>query len=199
MRLLDDFAFNLQGDERGSAPRPPTLVMGGYDDMLRLGASLERIPADYKVEIGAWLLERIQHSMAATAAAATTAPPHQPDGVTIRNLWAIGRIGARQPFYGSAHDVVPPEVVANWLASILALDWRRIDAAAFAAAHLARMTGDRARDLPDALRAQIIRRLGAINAPPTWIAMVQEIVQLDEANTQRVLGESLPPGLKLIR
>lgn len=61
------------------------------------------------------------------------------------------------------------------------------------------MTGDRTRDLPYALRAQIILRLIAINAAPTWIAMVQEIVQLDEANTQRVLGESLPPGLKLIR
>jgi molecular chaperone DnaK (HSP70) len=189
-RVLDDFAFNLQGEEPGSQSRPPALVKGSYDDMLRVGASLERIPADYKIEIGTWLLDRIQ---------ASTAAQHKPDGMTSRNLWAIGRIGARQPFYGSAHDVVPPEIVANWLAPILALDWKRIDAAAFAAAHLARMTGDRSRDLAHELREQIIRRLGAINAAPTWIAMVQEIVQLDEANTQRVLGESLPPGLKLIR
>ena len=28
--------------------------------------------------------------------------------------------------------------------------------------------------------------------------MVREVVQLDEASTRRILGEALPPGLKLI-
>ena len=190
LRVLDDFAFNMQAGETGIQQRPAALVKGGYDDMLRVGASLERIPAAYKIEIGTWLLERIQQS---------TASPHKPDGMTSRNLWAIGRIGARQPFYGSAHDVVPAEAVAGWLDAILALDWKRTESAAFAAAHLARMTGDRSRDLPAALREQIIRRLKATDAAPSWIMMVREVVQLDEANTQRVLGESLPPGLKLIR
>jgi len=190
LRLLDDFAFNLQSEEAGIQRRPPTLVKGGYDDMLRVGASLERIPLAYKIEIGTWLLDRIQQS---------ATPPHKPDDMASRNLWALGRIGARQPFYGSAHDVVPPEVAAGWLESIMKLDWKRIEPAGFAAAHLARMTGDRSRDLPDELREQIIRRLTAIDAAPTWIAMVREIVQLDEVTTQRVLGESLPPGLKLIR
>jgi hypothetical protein len=60
------------------------------------------------------------------------------------------------------------------------------------------MTGDRSRDLTSDLREQIIRRLQAINAPPGWIAMVREVVQLDEANQNRMLGEALPPGLKLI-
>lgn len=189
LRVLDDFAFNLQSEEAGIQDAPLALVKGSHDDMLRVGASLERIPLSYKIEIGTWLLDRIQQS---------TAQPNKPDGMAGRNLWALARIGARQPFYGSAHDVVPPETAAAWLDAILALDWKRVEPAAFAAAHLVRMTGDRSRDLPDALREQIIRRLTAINAPSTWIAMVREIVQLDEAGTQRVLGESLPPGLKLI-
>jgi hypothetical protein len=189
LRLLADFAFNLQGNEAGVGRPPVHLVKGNYDDMLRLGASLERIPPDYKIEIGAWLLDNIRKP---------TTAPHQRESQASRNLWAIGRIGARQPFYGNAHDVVPPDIVANWLEAVLALDWKRVEAAAFAAAHMARMTGDRARDIPVRLREQIIRRLRGSDAAPTWVAMVQQIVQLDEADERRVLGESLPPGLKLI-
>ena len=43
LRLLDDFAFNLQADAAQRGSRPVTLVNGSDDDMLRLGASLERI------------------------------------------------------------------------------------------------------------------------------------------------------------
>jgi hypothetical protein len=164
--------------------------------MLRLGASLERIPADYKVEIGAWLLDDI--SKPAAAPDQRDSQRNNQDSQASRNLWALGRIGARQPFYGNAHDVVPPDIVAGWLEAVLALDWKRVEPAAFAAAHMARMSGDRARDIPHALREQIIRRLSACDAAPTWIAMVSQVVQLDEADERRVLGESLPPGLKLI-
>jgi molecular chaperone DnaK (HSP70) len=190
LRLLDDFALNVQGSAEDLRQRPPHSVGGSADDMLLLGASLERIPASYKAEIGAWLLTRIDPAYAQKLDAAETQDS--------RTLWALGRIGARQPFYGSAHDVVDPDTVSTWLTVILALDWRRLEPAAFAAAHLARMTGDRSRDLAPDLREQIIRRLQAIDAPPDWIAMVREVVQLDEANQKRMLGEALPPGLKLI-
>jgi molecular chaperone DnaK (HSP70) len=189
LRLLDDFAFNVHEDKAERGRRPATLVKGSYDDMLRLVASLERIPASYKTEIGAWLLDHLHKPGSKSDAA------HALDS---RTLWALGRVGARQPFHGSAHDVVPPDIVTSWLDTLLALDWRRVEPAAFAAAHLARMTGDRARDLPAALRERIMQRLSAIGAAPTWIAMVREIVQLDEANERRVLGDSLPAGLKLI-
>ncbi|MEO8170269.1 MAG: Hsp70 family protein [Oxalobacteraceae bacterium] len=189
LRLLDDFAFNLQNDEAKTGPRPTNLVKGSHDETLRLGASLERIPQDYKIEIGTWLLGNIQTSAAAS-------PQH--DIQTSRYLWALARIGARQPFHGNTHDIVPPDVVTDWLETILALDWKRMKLAAFAAAHIARMTGDRARDLPPALREQIIQRLKANAVAPSWIVMVSQIVQLDAADEQRMFGESLPPGLKLI-
>ncbi|MDB5919681.1 MAG: molecular chaperone DnaK, partial [Massilia sp.] len=134
-RLLDDFASNLHANEEGAGGSGAgAVVRGSDDDMLRLGASLERIPPDFKVEIGAWLLARLGKAN---------------DALT---LWALGRIGARQPFYGNLDDLVPADVVATWLDAILALDWRRLEPAGFAAAYLARMTGDRARDLPLALR-----------------------------------------------
>lgn len=186
LRLLDDFAFNLQADAAQRGSRPVTLVGGSDDDMLRLGASLERIPGAYKAEVGAWLLKRLDKASKKGEAADTN------------TLWALARVGARQPFHGSAHEVVDSATVAEWLQVLLALDWKKIEPAAFAATHLARMTGDRSRDIADELRATILARLKAVGAPPLWHAMVSEVTQLDEAATKRMLGEALPPGLKLI-
>ncbi len=186
LRLLDDFAFNLQADAAQRGSRPVTLVDGSDDDMLRLGASLERIPGAYKAEVGAWLIKRLQKADKKGEAADTN------------TLWALARVGARQPFHGSAHEVVDSATVAEWLTMLLALDWKKVEPAAFAATHLARMTGDRSRDIADDLRATILARLKAVGAPPLWQAMVSEVTQLDEAVTRRMLGEALPPGLKLI-
>lgn len=186
LRLLDDFAFNLQADAAQRGSRPVTLVNGSDDDMLRLGASLERIPGAYKAEVGTWLIKRLQKADKKGEAADTN------------TLWALARVGARQPFHGSAHEVVDSATVAEWLDMLLALDWKKTEPAAFSAAHLARMTGDRSRDIGDDLRATILARLKAVGAPPLWQTMVSEVTQLDEAATKRMLGEALPPGLKLI-
>jgi molecular chaperone DnaK (HSP70) len=183
LRVLDDFAFNVQADAQERGRRPHTLVNGGDEDMLRLCASLERIPGDYKAEIGAWMLGRLESADKAAQA---------------RFLWGLSRVGARQPFHGSAHDVVATEVVEQWLAAILALDWKKVEPAGYAAAHLARMTGDRSRDIDATLREEILRRLAAAGAPANWRAMVREVVQLDQADEKRMLGDALPPGLKLI-
>jgi molecular chaperone DnaK (HSP70) len=187
LRLLDDFAFNLQADEQERGRRPVTLVNGSEEDMLRLGASLERIPSAYKAEIGAWLLDQLMQ-----------ATPARSEAVQARYLWALGRIGARQPFHGSAHDVAPVADVEQWLAALLTLDWKKVEPAGFAAAHLARMTGDRTRDISEELRAQIVQRLEAAKAPASWSAMVGSVVELDQAMEKRILGEALPPGLKLL-
>ena len=184
LRLLDDFAFNLQADAAERGRRPVTLVNGSEEDMLRLGASLERIPSAYKAEIGNWMVGEL--------------PKAKTLAVQTRYLWALGRVGARRPFHGSAHDVAPAHTVEQWLQAVLQLDWRKVEPAGFAAAHLARMTGDRSRDIGDALRAEVVRRLEAAGAPPSWPAMVREVVQLDQASEQRMLGEALPPGLKLL-
>ncbi len=204
LSLLDAFAFNLHLQEHGAEKtheealtRKP-VVKGSEDDMLRLGAALERIPVDYKVEIGHWLLERFQKIQATQGQAKTAQGGRKGAGHDNRHLWALGRLGARQPFYGNSHDVVPAEVASGWVQTLLALDWKRVEPAAFAATHLARITGDRARDLPLDLREKIISRLAAIHAPAIWSSMVREHVQLDETTQQRMFGESLPPGLKLL-
>ena len=53
---------------------------------------------------------------------------------------------------------MPPEAAREFLDATLAQDWRRNETAMFAAVQMARMTGDRARDLPDEARAQVLER-----------------------------------------
>jgi molecular chaperone DnaK (HSP70) len=180
LRVLDAMAY-LQTAAQSRHKLPFDVAKTGPADMVRLSASLERIPVERKIELGESVLTRLKKP----------AENHQ-------SWWAVGRIGARQPFYGSAHSVVPPEIAGQWLNTILALDWKKVDPAAFAAVQIARMTGDRSRDLPDDLRQTVVRRLEAANAPRAWITMVSESVELDNADEGRVFGESLPVGLKLI-
>jgi molecular chaperone DnaK (HSP70) len=178
--VLDAVAFmQAAGTARSKLPFDP--AKSGYADMVRLEASLERVPAQRKIELGVRLIERLRK------------PSENHQG-----WWAVGRIGARRPFYGSAHSVVPPDVAMTWLDAILALDWKKVEPAAFAAVQIARMTGDRSRDVPDAVRATVVKRLETAHAPANWIEMVSQTVELDEADEGRVFGESLPPGLKLI-
>ena len=193
LRVLDDFAFNLQADEAERGRRPLTLVDGSEEDMLRVGASLERIPSAYKAEIGEWLLGQIADIPSAGKLDARAMARHG------RYLWALGRVGARQSFQSSAHEVAPPEVAEGWLRTLMNLDWRKVEPAGFAAAHIARMTGDRSRDIDEEVRADVLRRLAASGAPPMWTAMVREVVELDQAVETRLLGDALPPGLKLLR
>ncbi len=193
LRLLDDFAFNLQADASERGRRPITLVDGGEDDMLRMGASLERIPSAYKAEIGDWLIEQIMEMPAGPKIDARAAARY------ARYLWALGRVGARQSFHGAAHEVAPAASAEGWLGQLFKLDWKKIEPAGFAAAHIARMTGDRSRDIGQAVRDEVLKRLSASGAPPAWPAMVREVVELDQAVETRMLGDALPPGLRLLR
>ena len=153
----------------------------GYDDIVRLAAVMERLPVDKKIQLGDWLLKRLQKA----------SEPSQ-------TWWAVGRIGARLPFHGSRHNVIPAEIVSVWLQQILAEDWKKNLHAAFAATLIARMSGDRDQDIEDTLREQIVAKLKLSKAPVSWIEMVEHFKELDEREEKQMFGEALPPGLKLI-
>ncbi len=149
--------------------------------MVRLAGSLERIGVDLKIEVAGWLLQRL----------------HKPSE-SVETWWAVGRLGARVPFYGSSHQVVPRDVAAAWLQPLFSLDWKVVGPAPLAATLIARRSGDRERDLEPELRDKVVARLHGAGAPVTWIHMVEEIAELDNADEQRIFGDSLPPGLRLI-
>ena len=149
--------------------------------MVRLAAVLERLPVDKKIQLGDWFLKRLQKA-----------------GEPTQTWWAVGRIGARMPFHGSIHNVIPADVVCNWLTHILSEDWKKTPHAGFAATLIARMSGDRARDIDDSVRLQIIAKLKLGKAPSSWIEMVEQVKELDEKEEKQIFGEALPPGLKLL-
>jgi molecular chaperone DnaK (HSP70) len=174
-RLFEDVRPWLEPPKGRFPMRPRGPTAHGHDEMVRLLASLERLSASQKQEAGAWILTRLEG----------------------KSWWPLGRLGARQPFHGSAHDVVPRPVAEAWLQRLLALDWRKADGAPFAAVQLARVTGDRERDLDAALRDTVARRLQQAKAPDTWVQMVREVTELSAQDEVRVFGDTLPAGLRL--
>jgi molecular chaperone DnaK (HSP70) len=180
-RIFDDIAKYLNP----SAARQPAVAKQlknrSYDDIVRLAAVLERLPSAKKIQLGEWLLSRLQK-------------PGEPG----QTWWAVGRIGARVPFHGSSHNVIPPETACHWLEQILTADWRKVPQAGFAATVIARMSGDRARDIDEHARGQIIEKLKLYKSPVSWIDMVEHYKELDENEEKQIFGEALPPGLKLI-
>jgi molecular chaperone DnaK (HSP70) len=179
MRLLEDVAGHMQ--QAVQRHQSKTHPHGSYDDMLRLFAAVEAVPWQYRQEMGQWMLQRL-------------AEP----GESVQTWWAIGRLCARTPLAANAHQTMPPEAVAEFLNATLAQDWRKNDTAMFAAVQMARLTGDRARDLPDETRAQVLDKLRAAHAPARWVAMVEQVQQMDAQDAKRSYGDSLPPGLVLV-
>ncbi|HYE35330.1 Hsp70 family protein [Methylocaldum sp.] len=181
LSVFEDLA-NFINPETAKRGNLPTLAKKrSYEDMVRLAAVLERLPAPRKVELGGWLLQRLSK-------------PSEP----AESWWALGRVGARVPFHGSVHNVVSRVTAEEWLTKIFDRDFKKEPHAGFAAALIARLSGDRERDIDPALRQRVIERLRAGKAPDSWISMVSEVKELTEADEKRIFGEALPPGLKLI-
>ncbi|WP_141332657.1 Hsp70 family protein [Myxococcus sp. AB025B] len=153
----------------------------GLEEMVRTAASLEHLSPGDKAEVGRWIAERLK-------AEAKSGGPW---------AWSLGRLGARVPLYGSSHKVVDVETAEAWLTLLLELDLRKIDGAPFAAAQLARLTGDRTRDVDPGLRERAAQALVAAKASETWVRMVREVVALEAADEARALGDTLPAGLRL--
>jgi hypothetical protein len=167
------------------APKPKEKQKGirpeGLDEMVRAAAAFENLePAD-KVQLGGWVSRRLESAPAGGGPWA----------------WALGRLGARAPLHGSVHQVVPPEAAACWLELLLRLGLANVDGSAFAAALIARRTGDRARDLDEALLGRCRDALVAAKASDSWVRLVTEVTLLEAADEARALGDSLPAGLSL--
>ncbi len=152
-----------------------------YDDIVRLTAVLERLPVQKKVQLGDWLLKRLEKT-----------------GESNQTWWAVGRIGARIPFHSSSHNVVSSESVEMWLLQLLDEDWKKTPQISFAATLMARMSGDRARDIGDKMRVRVLEKLKLSKAPASWLEMVESVKELSEKEEKQIFGETLPSGLKLV-
>lgn len=176
--LKSHLALRLPAKPSKSIARPKGVQPEGTDEMVRAGAALEHLPPEEKEWFGDLIFARL----------AELKPAGGPWA------WAIGRLGARVPLYGSLHNVLPPAVAQRWIESLLAQPG--LDGATFALAQLARKTGDRARDIDDSTRARVV---AALASAPAWIPLVTEIAELKSADESRFFGDNLPIGLQLAR
>jgi hypothetical protein len=180
-RLFDSVApFVRPRDPRKPPPKVPGVKPEAPDEMIRLLGALERVEPGRKVEAGEWLVARLEA-----------------EGPLPHLLWSIGRLGARVPFHASAHLAVPAATAEAWIARLLALPIPRRELV-FPLAQLARRSGDRVRDVPDDVRARVLGALAEGGAPGETLRAVREVAEASAEEEQRIFGESLPPGLRLV-
>jgi hypothetical protein len=169
------------GGKKPARPRPEPHELA---EMWRCAGSLERLPASVKQELGMVLAEHVKNR---------AAPPPA--------LWCFGRLGARVPLYGPANTVVAPEVASGWAELLLAWEPRGEREAGdlrFALGQLARISGDRARDLDEAPRSRVLARLIDLGATDEQLLPVREYHELAVAQQSTALGDALPAGLRLV-
>ncbi len=172
---LDPFVAPAEAELK----KPKGARVDSTSDLLELLSHLERVPAAKRAELGGWLLERTW----------TDRDPR---------IWAaIGRLGARVPAYASVHHVVSVSTAERWLDHLLRDKWADLPTAPRAAADIARMTHDRARDVTEAVRAEVAKRLAKEGTDPRLVRLVTELVAVDESDRASAFGESLPPGLRI--
>jgi molecular chaperone DnaK (HSP70) len=162
-------------------PKPKGIQPEGLDEMVKLAAALEHLDPSQKLSLGNWIAARL--SKAPGGGGAWT--------------WALGRLGARMPIYGSAHKVVPAESATAWIELLLRPEHVQGEGALFAVTQLARRTGDRARDVEDSIRHRVVDALEASGASPSWLRLVKEVVGMESSDKARALGDTLPVGLQL--
>ena len=144
----------------------------------RLLASLERLDAGPRARYGDELLERIRREP--------------------RNshwLWALSRLGARQPLYGPLNAVVPASVAERWTERLLTLKDMTADRAE-CIAHIGARTADPARDISDTAASSIAERLAA-SGFENAAERLRAVTASSTLETGRLFGETLPEGLKL--
>jgi molecular chaperone DnaK (HSP70) len=169
----------LTGSAAKNAPKKKGIQPEGFEEMVRLAASLEHLETGIKDQLGDSLAQVLRQSPLA-------------GGLWT---WAIGRIGARVPLYGSVHKTVGTDKASEWLNALFDAHAQNAEGALFAIVQLARLTGDRSRDVDDDVRSRAVAAVRAAAAPPSWERLLSEVVAMEAADQARVFGDTLPAGL----
>jgi hypothetical protein len=165
--------------------RPPRRA-GSHElaEIWRAIASLEHLPAPLKRDLGGRLTDDIERGT-----------------IPIYACWSLARLAARVPLYGPANSVVPVADVEAWIERILTVEpmdkgvGHELD---FALVQMARLSGDRGRDLDATVRGRLLRRLEKHDAPPAWREALTQVTLLHRAEQTRLLGDAIPPGLRVV-
>jgi hypothetical protein len=174
-QLLQDLSPVLNPKKRSGKKR---LKAQEHLEMWMLLANLERLPAREKEIWGNLLLKTLA-----------------PKKMRPQYWWALSRIGAREPFYGPIERVVPSETVSVWIEKILSVSWRNPKPVALALSQLARLTGDRKRDLDEPMLQRVLDWLGDQGGFESYKEPLIEKTPISAPEVNIIFGESLPPGI----
>jgi hypothetical protein len=167
--------------KKANRPRPEPHEVA---EMWRCAVSLERLAAEVKESLGQPLVKELSRP---------TLGGHV--------LWCLGRLGARVPLYGPANTTVARETAGRWLDALLARAYapgRESSDAVFALGQLARVSGDRARDVDPDLRDRVTEKMTLLGATDDDLRPVREYTERAAAEQGVALGDALPVGLRLI-
>jgi len=159
---------------RGSK-KPQRINPALLREMWRTAASLELLPIGTKSELAEALIKRVKVG-----------------DFKESELWCLSRLGARQLFYGPINLVIPPSTVTRWVEALLP-----VAATSATLAALARRTDDPTRDLSQATRDTVKRKLEKQPNAASLFAMLEGEEEDDRA-LGRIFGEELPSGLVLV-
>ncbi|WP_419189339.1 Hsp70 family protein [Stieleria marina] len=183
VQLADPWLKELRTQKWQLAPHEATEVW-------RLAGALERLTSSDKVDLG--------------RAAIDAVGKRKNEKIRSALLWAIGRIGSRQPIYGPLNATVPAGDAAAWCERLIDFDCQNpgeeIDSKMMLAiVQLARKTGDRFRDLPTETRERAIEHLVDRGAPKHNIELLRKGGKLETEEAATIFGDSLPLGIRLER
>jgi molecular chaperone DnaK (HSP70) len=151
--------------------KPQRLNSSLLREMWRTASSMELIPAANRIQLGDALIKEGKKS-----------------GFTDNILWCVGRLGARQLFYGPANQVLSPAIATRWIEALLSTT-----KAEDTLISLARKTGDPVRDVAAATFNAVRNRI----TDPALTAQLDGDAERDERALGRIFGEALPSGLVL--
>lgn len=159
-------------------PQPQEL-----QEMWRCAASMERLGATVKLEMGEMLMKPLLRG---------PCPAHV--------YWCLGRLGGRWPNHGPWNTVVSQAISEKWIDTLLPfppvnpLDYQ---AWLLALTQLARRTGQRGNDVSESHQKSVTSVLNSGGASSELIRMVTEVTEINNEQAGRILGDELPLGLKV--
>ena len=154
-------------------------------EVLNLVVSLERISTDKRINLASKLLNLIRQSKEAQKR---------------QYVWALGRIGARVPFYAGYESVIPPEHIERWFNVLEPLDWTANENRPLIDlfAQICRRIGDRHLDVEDSVRKRVQGKLKSSAATDRQLRLLEEVIELNGEEQSVLFGDSIPIGIKLI-
>ena len=164
----------------GKGGKKPNLAPQEEMELWMTLANLERLSKEDKAARGKQLLKNLH-----------------PKKSRPQEWWSLSRIGAREPLYGPIDRVISPGLVTTWINTILPQNWKNPRPVGMALSQMARLTGDRKRDLAP----QDIQNIIDWFSPHEWatshIRVLKEVVPLAHLEETQMFGESLPSGIHL--